>query len=96
MRPPVRPTSRHSLNRDLSKPRLWARPLLALVSLVLRVVSAPGSLYVASAEQITDHKMLMPDTTKENKHKEWCAINFGEFAECDCKCAKCNCDKECK
>ena len=78
-------TQRLSSSQDLSKPRLWVRPLRALVSFVFSAGLMDGLQYVDDV----DTTMIQPDQTKDIKservHSEWCATNFSPYTECDCE-----------
>jgi hypothetical protein len=74
---------------DLWKHRLWVRVAESVAIYVINAVSMVGLERVASAAQLKkDHKMLVPDQTKNIKPEEIHDANLCEdciVEDCDCE-----------
>jgi len=86
MKSQIRAMQKHLKIRASLRHRLWDRVAESAAIYVLSAVSMVGSRLAENVElPKKDRKMLVPETTKEFKHKQWCAMMWSDYMECDCE-----------
>ena len=86
MKSQTRATQKPSRSLASLRHHLWDRVVKEAAFFVINAALTVGSKLVESVEQPKkDRKMLVPETTKEFKHQQWCAIMWSDYVECDCE-----------